>query len=83
LPSLSTTRLGDLQAGQQALVEQIPDSDSDLLRYLDSVGLVPEARLVVLERLPFDDNLRLQVEGQTEAIVLGPRILGQILVKVL
>ena len=83
MPPQSTTRLGDLQVGQQASIEQLPDGDSDLLRYLDQVGLVPEARLAVLERLPFDENLRLQVEGQPDTIVLGPRVLNQILVKIL
>jgi Fe2+ transport system protein FeoA len=62
-------------------VERVEDDDADLLRYLYSVGLVPQAELTVLERSCFDDNLSLQVGAHV--VVLGPRVTRQIYVEVL
>jgi DtxR family Mn-dependent transcriptional regulator len=81
LPPHSTLRLDHLQTGQSARVERVEDDDSDLLRYLSSVGLVPQAELTVLERSYFDDNLSLQVGANV--VVLGPRVTSQIYVEVL
>lgn len=81
MPPHSTLSLDQLQAGQSARVERVEDDDADLLRYLSSVGLVPQADLIVLERSCFDDNLSLQVGAHV--VVLGPRVTCQIYVEVL
>jgi DtxR family Mn-dependent transcriptional regulator len=81
LPPHSTLSLDQLQTGQSARVERVEDDDAGLLRYLYSVGLVPQAELTVLERSCFDDNLSLQVGAHV--VVLGPRVTRQIYVEVL
>jgi DtxR family Mn-dependent transcriptional regulator len=81
IPPHATTRLRDLKPGQQAVVERVRDSDPDLLRYLYDMGLVPGARLIVLDLSPFDNNLTLEVEAQEERVVLGPRVSRQIFVE--
>ncbi len=81
LPPHATTRLRDLKPGQQAVVERVRDTDPDLLRYLYDMGLVPGARLTILDFSPFDNNLTLQVEAQEERVVLGPRVSRQIFVE--
>ncbi len=82
LPPPHTLRLFDLKAGQHAVMQQVTSTEPEFLRYLTSLGLVPQARLVILEVSPFDLNIRLRVSPRPEAIVLGPRITQHILVEV-
>jgi Fe2+ transport system protein FeoA len=52
-----------------------------LLRYLDEIGVIPGARITVLDYSPFDHNLSLQIQGQDDRVVLGPRVTRQIFVE--
>lgn len=81
IPDSPTTCLSDLPKGAVAVVHRVQDKDPELLRYLSEIGVVPHARLEILDISPFDGNLRLRVEGQTEAVVLGPRITNQVFVE--
>ncbi len=74
-------RLADLRAGEQAIVQRVDDEDPRLLRYLLDIGLVPQARLRVVDYSGFDGNLSLKVAGGDNQIVLGPRVTRQIFVE--
>jgi DtxR family Mn-dependent transcriptional regulator len=78
-----TTRLSELQAGQRATLVRVAEPQPDLLRYLYDIGLVPQSELLVLERSPYDDNLRLQIADQETSVVLGPRVTYQIIVDIM
>jgi DtxR family Mn-dependent transcriptional regulator len=60
--------LCDVAAGDQAVVRRVPDSDAELLRYLASLGLMPERELVVVEQAPFDGPVTVEVDGERHAI---------------
>jgi DtxR family Mn-dependent transcriptional regulator len=64
------------------VVNRVRDSDPELLRYLSDLGLIPGAKVTVLDFSPFDNNLRLRVEAQDKAIVLGPSVTSQVFVGV-
>ena len=81
LPSSTTLTLAHLRPPQQATIQRVRDADPELLRYLSELGLIPEVRLTVLGYSPFDNNLRLQVEGQDTSIVLGDKITKQVFVE--
>lgn len=83
LPHLAATSLDELRPGQGAIIQRVRDEDGELLRYLSDLGLVPEARLVVLSYSPFDGNLSLQIEGRPEPVILGPNVTSQVYVEVL
>lgn len=83
LPPSSNLRLSDLRPNQSAIVEHVDATDSDLLRHLSSIGVIPKAHLHIVDFSPFDDNLRLQVGGEAEPIVLGSQITSRIFVEVL
>jgi DtxR family Mn-dependent transcriptional regulator len=74
-------RLADLRLGQQAIVQRVEDDDPHLLRYLLDIGLVPQARLRVVDYSGFDGNLRLDISGGDNQIVLGPGVTRQIFVE--
>src|SRR5918999_216606 len=58
-PSLPARRLSDLRAGEVALIAEVSDRDSALLRYLADLGLFPGVRVRVLEVAPFGGSITL------------------------
>lgn len=83
LPPSSDTRLKDLRPGQCGEIERVDAPDAEFLRYLSSIGLLPNTRVVVVEYSPYDGNLSLRVVGSDKTIVLGPRVTEQIYIKVI
>lgn len=56
--------LASLQAGNEGEVARIPnDENSEMLRYLAQLGLVPGAAIKVVDVAPFDGPLTLLVDG--------------------
>lgn len=80
IPESPVKTLSKLRPGQHAVVNRVRDSDPELLRYLSDLGLIPGAKITVLDFSPFDNNLRLRVEDQDKAIVLGPSVTSQVFV---
>jgi DtxR family Mn-dependent transcriptional regulator len=83
LPESSEVILSQLRPTQEALVHRVRDSDPELLRYLSELGIIPEARLKILDYSPFDNNLQVKMEGQEEPVVLGPRVTSQVFVEIM
>ena len=83
MPSQSSTRLCDLRPGQLALVQRVPDTNPELLRYLGDHGIIPGTCIEVLAYSAFDDNLTIRVQNHSEARILGIRITRQIYAKVI
>jgi DtxR family Mn-dependent transcriptional regulator len=81
VPLLSNVRLSDLRPGDRAVVQYLGDTNPELLRYLRSIGLIPNCQLTILDHSPLDDTLHLQIAGQEAAFVLGPRITQEIYVE--
>ena len=82
MPSHATQCLHDLRSGQRAVIQRVPDDDPNLLRYLGERCVVLNARFVVVDYSPFDDNLKIKIDGRSETVVLGPGITSQIFVEV-
>jgi DtxR family Mn-dependent transcriptional regulator len=81
MPTYAKVRLSSLRPGEQAIIKRVRDTDPDLLRYLSERGIVPQACITVLDYSPFDDNLRLSIQGQPEHVVLGSRVTRQIFIE--
>jgi DtxR family Mn-dependent transcriptional regulator len=60
--------LDDLGVGIRAIVRRVPDSDRELLRYLDELGLVPGEGVEVRSRQPFDGPIVVRARGADHAI---------------
>jgi DtxR family transcriptional regulator, Mn-dependent transcriptional regulator len=67
--TVGTRRLASLTAGEAAVISRIPDdANSELLRYLAELGLVPGATVKVTAVAPFQGPITLQV-ADAERIV--------------
>jgi DtxR family Mn-dependent transcriptional regulator len=61
-------RLLDLNPGQTAVVGRVSDQDPERLRYLQQLGITPGTPVTLLETLPFDGPLRLEIAGVEQVI---------------
>lgn len=73
--------LVSIEAGTQVCVKRIlDDSNSELLRYLADLGLVPGAVVQVTEVAPFQGPMTIDVDGRQR--VIGQNVAAGILVRV-
>lgn len=70
--------LADIEARTEVIVHRVSDFDPDLLHYLESLGLMPRARVLVLEKAPFHGPITLNVQGQQH--VIGHEVAEQVFV---
>jgi DtxR family Mn-dependent transcriptional regulator len=70
--------LAALAPGEPGRVVRVSDDDAALLRYLAELGLVPGARVVVVERAPFGGPITLRVGDRDR--VIGPTLAAVVLV---
>lgn len=72
--------LVELEPGEQGVIGCISEEDGALLRYLGSLGLVPETPVKVESIAPFGGPLLVRVAGAQYA--LGREVAGKILLRV-
>ena len=76
-PALTT--LADVAPGERARVQRVGDRDSELLRYLAELGIIPGTEVEVIARAPFDGPITVRLHGADHAI--GPALAREILVR--
>jgi len=63
--------LTEVADGTEAVVSRVPDGDPELLRYLASLGIVPDQPIVLVGRAPFDGPVTIEIGGALHAIGLA------------
>lgn len=71
--------LSQMKVGDEAVIERVAEEDSQLLQYLASLGLLPEAKVAIKEIAPFKGPMLVQVCGAQYA--LGQEVASKIMVK--
>jgi len=82
MPDHPTSYLHDMRPEQRGVIHSVSDDDPGFLRFLKAQGLVPGAEFSVVDFSPYDNNLRLQVNGQDQEIVLGSSVTAQVKVEI-
>lgn len=82
LPDTADTPLSTLRPDQNATIKRVRDTDSELLKYLSDIGVVPGADIKITDFSEFDGNLHLIMVENNKNIVLGPKITDQIFVAI-
>jgi DtxR family Mn-dependent transcriptional regulator len=62
--------LAEQSAGKTVQVSQVSDQERERLRYLTDLGIVPGARITVVEAAPFEGPLTIDVDGTKVVIAL-------------
>lgn len=73
--------LAGMRIGASARVRRVPDSDPALLRYLETLGLLPDTEVTMTAQEPFRGPLTLQVGGRQR--VIGHELASRVHVEVL
>lgn len=79
MPPDQSTPLSALRPRQSSTVKRVTASDPQLLRYLEGLGLIPGARIDVMDYSPFDHNLTVRVGKKS--FVLGLNITSKVFVE--
>jgi DtxR family Mn-dependent transcriptional regulator len=79
MPPDESTPLSALHLRQTATVKRVVSSDTKLLRYLEGLGLIPGAKIEVVDYSPFDHNLTIKLGRKS--FVLGPNITNKVFVE--
>lgn len=70
MPSTANHPLSELGSGQKAVVSQISDENTELLRYLASLGVFPGVKLEVEEKAPFKGPMMVKIGSASYALSL-------------
>jgi DtxR family Mn-dependent transcriptional regulator len=79
MPEDNSTPLSSMRPSQTGTVQCVKAADTELLRYLESLGLIPDAEIEVKDYSPFDHNLTVKVGRKTT--VLGLNITSKIFIE--
>jgi len=79
MPLEDSTPLSALRPKQKAKVKYVKHADAELLRHLESLGLVPGAQIEIIDYSSFDHNLTVKSEAKTN--VLGLNITSKIFIE--
>jgi DtxR family Mn-dependent transcriptional regulator len=78
MPEVQDLSLVNLGVGQKGTISRVRTHEPEKLRYLASLGLVPQASFEVVGRAPFNGPMRLRVNK--EDVVLGIELTKSLLV---
>jgi DtxR family Mn-dependent transcriptional regulator len=79
MPLDESAPLSALRPRQTGTIKTIKSPETELLRHLEALGLIPGARIEVMEYSPFDHNITVRVGRKTS--VLGLNITSRILIE--
>jgi len=79
MPEDNTTPLSSLRTGQMGTVQCVKAADTELLRHLENLGLIPNAEIEVKDYSPFDHNLTVKIGRKIT--VLGLNITNKIFIE--
>jgi len=79
MPLEDSTPLSALRPNQKGIVQCVKAGDADMLRHLESLGLVPGAEIEVKDYSAFDHNLTIKVGRKTP--VLGLNITSKVFIE--
>lgn len=74
--------LESVEVGAKVALRQVGDDDSERLRYLKSIGLVPMVEMTVVDRQPFGGPITLRLLGkETKDRTIGSELAARLLVE--
>ena len=79
MPVDESTPLSALRPNQKGMVQCVKAPDTELLRHLDGLGLVPGASIEITDYSPFDHNITVKISRKT--VVLGLNITSKIFIE--
>lgn len=73
-----TIPLTQAEPGRTLHIHHVSDGDSDLLHYLEDLGLLPQASVEIVEKAPFNGPLTLRIGGEDH--IVGHKVASNVFV---
>ena len=64
--------LAHMSAGTRVIVRRVSDEDAAVLRYLQSVGLVPGARVEIVRAVPAEGIMQIRIGDEQHTVGIAP-----------
>lgn len=68
MPEMASLSLSEAETDEQYVIGRVKDQDPELLRYLEKIGVLPGAKIKLLEKAPFDGPIRVILEEEEKTI---------------
>ena len=68
MPEIRDEPLSEVAAPAELVVSRVNSHDAEVLKYLKTLGLVPEQRISLVNRAPFNGPLRLRIDNHEQVI---------------
>jgi DtxR family Mn-dependent transcriptional regulator len=81
MPRQRLAPLISLGPRQRAIVRRIAAEDPAFLHHIEDLQLLPGSRLEIVDYSELDQNLKLEVDGRDETVIIGPAVSAQIFVE--
>lgn len=65
----SRTPLSDMHKGQEGMLVGVKEHQTDFLQYLNSLNIKLGTSIMVLETMPYDGSMKVQLDHKTEILV--------------
>ncbi len=78
MPKMETESLTHAKEGHRYIVSRVKNQDPELLRYLEKIGLLPGAKLLIKQKDPFKGPITLHIEDNEQQ--LGHEVAEHILI---
>lgn len=80
-PALPMTRLADVNAGKEAVIDRVFEEDEQLLQFFHAEGFLPDRRVGVELVEPYRGTMTVRVEDGPEPVVIGTPVAQRIWVR--
>lgn len=68
MPAMASLPLADAVVDHHYIIGRVKDQDPELLRYLEKIGVLPGARIRILDKAPFNGPVHVRLEDEEMAI---------------
>ncbi len=79
MPEMANLSIADAELNTNYIIGRVKDQDSELLRYLEKIGVLPGVKVKILEKTPFSGPIKISLEGETEQM-LGHAVASEVFV---
>jgi DtxR family Mn-dependent transcriptional regulator len=81
IPAINDFPLSDAEPGGKYIISHLEDDNPELLAYLESLGLLPDTKIELIEKAPFYGPITVKIEKTKKQHSLGYEVAKRIYLK--
>ncbi len=68
VPEQASLAISDAEENRSYIIGRVKDQNSELLRYLEEIGIIPGVKIKIIEKAPFNGPIQLFIEEEKKTI---------------